>query len=129
MFMPVLNFDNLDQSEKEIAEKIVSKGNKLRASKPHEGEAHYVWRLVCFMISPKPAHHCIPCTHDFGVMDIAPKITKYCEYRKKEVQQPDFDWVRKRCKELDVIVGKLVDNVKSEQRHGINRWAKAFGKI
>lgn len=129
MDMPILNFDNLTEVEKEIAEKIVSKGNQLRASKPKDGEAQYVWRLVCFMVSPKPAHHCMPCTHDFGVMDIAPKVKKYCEFRKKEVEQTDMQWVRNRCKELDIIVDKIVDNVKVMQRHGVNRWAKAFGVI
>jgi hypothetical protein len=129
MNMPIVNFENLSETELTIAEKIVSKGNKLRATKPTDGEAQYVWRLVCFMISPKPAHHCIPVTHDFGVMGIAPKVKKYCEYRKKDVEQTDFDWVRNRCKELDVIVNKIVDNVKVSNRHGINRWAKAFGVI
>lgn len=129
MDMPVLTFDNLSETEKAIAEKIVTKHNTLRTSKPNDGEAQYVWRMVCFMVSPKPAHHCIPMTHDFGVMGLAPKITKYCNYRKKEVEQTDFDWVRNRCKELDMIVDKIVDNVKIANRHGINRWVRAFGKI
>jgi hypothetical protein len=129
MEMPVLSFENLNENEVKIAEKIVSKGNKLRASKPSDGEAQYVWRMVCFMISPKPAHHCMPTTHDFGVIDMAPKIAKFCKYREKEITQPDFDWVRNRCKELNVMVDKIVDNVKSSNRHGINRWAKAFGYL
>jgi hypothetical protein len=129
MNMPILNFENLNGVELAIATKIVGKGNKLRATKPSDGEALYVWRLVVFMVSPKPAHHCMPCTHDFGVMDIAPKVTKFCKFREKEVTQIDFDWVRARCKELDVIVNKIVDNVNVHQRHGVNRWARAYGVI
>jgi len=128
MEMPVINVKDLEltDDQKAIAKMILGHGSKLRASKPKDGEAQYVWRLVAFMVSPKPAHHCIPCSHDFGVMDIAPTVTKFCEFRNKNVTQTDFDWVRNRCKELDVIVDKIVDSVKVQNRHGVNRWAKAF---
>ena len=126
MTMPVINIENLNNDEKVIAEKIIGRGGKLRSSKPSDGEAEYVWRLVAFMISPKPHHQCIPCSHDFGVMDIAPKVTKFCKFLNKEITQTDLDWVRNRCKELNVIVDKIVDNVKIQNRHGVNRWTKAF---
>ena len=128
--MPMINLNNIEltNDQKIIAEKIIRSG-KLRATKPSDPEAIYVWRLVAFMVSPNPAHHCMPCTHDFGVMDIAPKIEKFCKYRNKNVKETDMDWVRNRCKELDAIVDKIVDSVRVENRHGVNRWAKAFGVI
>jgi hypothetical protein len=126
MNMPIINLDNLDDQEKAIAEKIIGRGGKLRSSTPSDGEAAYVWRMVAFMVSPKPQHHCIPVSHDFGVMDIAPKIKKFCKYMNREIEQTDFDWVRNHCKKLDIIVDKIVDNVKVQNRHGVNRWAKAF---
>lgn len=130
MDMPQINLAEISLSDvdRKIAEKILRSG-KLRASKPKDGEAQYVWRLVAFMISPVPAHHCMPTTHDFGVMDIAPKVTKFCKYRNKDVNETDMEWVRNRCKELDKIVDAIVDSVKVQNRHGVNRWARAFGVI
>ena len=68
MNMPIINLDNLDDQEKAIAEKIIGRGGKLRSSNPSDGEAAYVWRMVAFMVSPKPQHQCIPVSHDFGVI-------------------------------------------------------------
>lgn len=127
MDMPIINLENLDHTATEFATKLIGRGGKLRSTKPKDGEAAYVWRMVAFMISPKREHQCMPVMADFGVMDVAPKVTKFCKYMNKEITQTDFDWVRNRCKELDVIVDQIVDNIPKHQWHGVTRWGKALG--
>ena len=51
---------------------IVKKDGTVRASKPKvkdaiTGKAAYVWRMVVFITSPKPAHSCMPCTCDWDL--------------------------------------------------------------
>lgn len=127
MDMPIINTVNLSDETIKFANQIIGRGGKLRSTKPTDGEAAYVWRMVAFMVSPKPAHQCMPVMADFGVMDVAPQITKFCKYMNKEITQTDFDWVRARCKELDVIVDQIVDNIPKTQWHGVTRWGKALG--
>lgn len=106
-----------------IAQQVVkvSKDNTtaghLRSTKPKDGEAAYVWRMVAFNVSPNRQHQCMPMTADFDM--------------------PDHYWGddgaakrrRARCKELDVLVDALVKAVPKEQWHGVRRWGHALGAI
>jgi hypothetical protein len=46
---------------------LTNKQGNLRATKPNDGNAAYVWRMVAFSLSTNPRHHCMPMTADFGV--------------------------------------------------------------
>lgn len=46
---------------------IAGRDGELRASKPKDGNAAYVWRMVGFALSSDPRMHCMPTTADFGV--------------------------------------------------------------
>jgi len=126
--------DQMPKIDLELVRGIVSTRGKnkgrLRASKPqvdrlhvgqnefgldlyepeeHQGKTAYIWRMVAFYVSPKRQHHCMPCTADFDV----PKRWG--------------DAKRARLAELDKIVDVVVDSIKPERRHGLNRWAQAYG--
>lgn len=135
--MPRINLDAIDLTtdERAIAERILNAG-RLRASKPaikyevrmepmygkpgnpirpHRypdaigGKAAYVWRMVAFTVSPKPAHHCMPCTADF------------------DLPEEDCHARRAMTKELDVLVDRIVASVPKSEWHGITRWGQVFG--
>lgn len=101
---------------------VVKKNGVVRATKPkttdakkETGYAAYVWRMVAFMISKNPVHHCMPVCASFD-------IAAYDE---------DGKWrseiARKIEKELDKIVDIIVDCVDKTEWHGVRRWGKAFG--
>lgn len=130
--MPTINIEQfayLPLADQKIIKSIVGRGNNLRANKPNDPEGQYVWRLVAFFVSDKPQHHCMPMTHDFGLFDIAPKVTSYNEFRKRDVTGPDHAWIKNRKSELDKLVDLVVDSIPVNQRHGVNRWARAYGVI
>ena len=111
MKMPEINLDNVSMNaeESEAAQKIVGRGNRLRASKPKTcGKASYVWRMVAFQISPNRQHQCMPMCADFDIDG------KYDE--RKAITD-----------KLDGLVKRIVDTVPSDQLHGVNRWGKALG--
>ena len=100
---------------------IVKKDGTVRASKPKvtkdalTGKAAYVWRMVCFLTSPKPAHSCMPCTCDFDL--------------------PAFDYdgkwkgdiARRMAKELKPIEDAIVDSIDKSEWHGVHTWGRVFG--
>lgn len=126
----VINIEMLNGEAKEIAMKIVGKDRRLRATKPKgDGSAVYVWRMVSFMISTNPRMWCMPCTHDFQLMDEAPLVPHpYAE--KSEVFKGrmtcDMNWVRSRTKELDLLVDEICNIVPKSEWYGLKRWAKVF---
>lgn len=63
-----INPANLSETAKFYLAAITNKG-KLRASKPKDGVAAYVWRMVAFSLSTNPQHHCMPMTADFGITE------------------------------------------------------------
>lgn len=112
----------------------------VRATKPKDGRAAYVWRMVMFMASKKRAHQCIPVTADFGITD------EHCAHRSEKYipsgeVPPDWDnkvWDRmhrsakKRAyikEELDPIVDSVLSGVGNKNLHGVIAWGKAFGKL
>lgn len=114
---------DLTPEERRIAEIIVKRDGTLRASKPKApkgadaetqrlySEAAYVWRMVAFFVSPNPRHHHMLVTADFSM-----KTADYGGYKER----------RRRIKELDVLVNKIVDAVPVTQWNGVRRWSQAL---
>jgi hypothetical protein len=93
---------------------VVKKDGTVRASKPKvkdtlTGRASYVWRMVCFYVSPKGSHQCMPVCANFDLQD--------------------EDWKNRREveKELDKVVDIIVNAVDKTNWHGVHRWGKALG--
>ena len=120
--MPIVSKRNLHLTDAEIpiARKIIKKDGCIRASKPKvnenptTGKAAYVWRMVCFLVSPKPAHMCMPCTAEFD-------LPAYDENGRWSSPVS-----REMAKELDVLVNKIVDGIDVALWHGVHRWAKVL---
>lgn len=110
---------NLNEEDMKIAEQIVKRNGQLYASKPKKasGEAQYVWRMVVFMVSNKPAHQCIPVTAEFDLPD------KYWNGENAHELR------RARTKELDKLADAIIDTVPKHQWHGVMRWGHALGSF
>jgi hypothetical protein len=101
---------------------IVKKDGTVRASKPKvkdavTGKAAYIWRMVCFLTSPKPAHSCMPCTCDFDLPAF--------DYDKKW----SYDIARRMMTELKPIEDAIVDSIDKKEWHGVQRWGRVFGRV
>lgn len=133
---------------------ITNKG-VIRASKPKNGNAAYVWRMVGFSVSRDPRQHCMPMTADFGVeVPDDWKVEAPVEWVEAQVvrtsqRQDDIDfcvkqkgsvrayhvanWTRYERRKayikdvLDPIVDEIVKAVPPRQQAGTARWARAFG--
>lgn len=146
--MPEINVDQLKQvlSEKEfeIAQAaFVKRGNtyRLKASKPQQdGPYAYVWRMICYIASPKTQHHCMPVGADFYIrdFDFNHRDDKYiprdpdCE-TVKNWDTKTWNMMHKSTQrknyikyELDPIVDKVLDTIPKTQWHGAKRWSKAI---
>ena len=118
--MPEINIDSLglEGRDREIVEACLNKG-KLRATKPKDGEAAYVWRMTAFMVSPISAHQCMPVTADFDMPE------KYWDRSNPNSHKER----RARCKELDALSDKMVNAIPKQNWHGVRRWGRALGQI
>jgi hypothetical protein len=122
--MPKVNTENaknkLAGNEEGLAilDIIVKKDGTVRASKPKvtddpiTGKAAYVWRYVCFLVSPKPAHQCMPCTADYDL----PAYDENGKWR--------YQLARKMGETLDLIEKVIVDSVNKDEWHGVHRWGR-----
>lgn len=124
MTMPKVDIEKIELTDEfsKIFKIVVKKDHSIRASKPKvkddiTGKAAYVWRMVCFQVSPKPQHHCMPVTANFD-------LPAYDENGKWSCSVS-----RIMEKELDKLVDVIVDSIPKTQWHGISRWGKAFGII
>jgi hypothetical protein len=108
--MPVIKFQGDTPEEKLIISQIIDDPawKCLRKSKPKQPAAAYVWRMVAFYVSPERIHQCMPV--------MAPYYLNISDHKEET----------KRCKELDVLVDKIVKSVPDEQQHGANRWLRAI---
>ena len=112
------------QEEKDIVSLVVKKNDFVRATKPKvddadpaTGKAAYVWRMVAFMVSTNPKHHCMPCTADFDL----PAFNN--EYKWKcELAQP-------MAKELKRVEDAILSAIPKTQWAGAIRWGRAFGQL
>lgn len=121
---------HLTPDQLEIVKGIInSKTGELRASKPKvqyetlrgrhipekvSGSTAYVWRMVAFMVSPMPAHQCMP-------------VMAFCDL-PYDVDSLNRDR-RDLEKELDKIADAVVDTIKASEWHGIKRWGYALGYL
>ena len=115
-----INADSLTDEEREIFNIVIKKDNSVRASKPKvkdhlTGKAAYVWRMVCFQVSPKPAHHCMPVCANFDL----PAFNDNGEWKSALSRIME--------KELDKVVNIIVDAIDKREWHGIKRWGRALG--
>lgn len=127
MTMPKANIQEINNSlltdeYKAIMSIVVKKSGEIRASKPKvkndnhiTGKAAYVWRMVCFQVSPKPQHQCMPVTANFDL----PAFDENGNW--KSVISREME------KNLDILVKMIVDSIPKSQWYGINRWSRAFG--
>jgi hypothetical protein len=131
MNMPKLNmnaidYNNLSQEEVTILNMIIKKDGSLKAAKPkakkHDdpdtmGKAQYVWRMVCFTVSPKRQHQCMPVTANFD-------LPAYDENGKWSCAVS-----RIMEKKLDKLVDFIVSYIPKTEWHSIHRWGRAFGML
>ena len=89
--------------------KITRPDRSLYASKPGKAspEGRYIWRMVVFLVSPRPAHQCTP-------------VTAHFELGTYHKIKPLLD-------RLDRIVDQIVDAIPVEQWHGVRRYASIIG--
>jgi hypothetical protein len=134
---------------------ITGKDGEIRASKPKDGNAAYVWRMVAFSVSTISRHHCMPVTADFDV--VVPE--EFCiaipfewldeQVRRTERTPSDIEFCRREAGSvsayhvarwhrygrrkhfiktvLDPIVNEIVDSVPVTRQAGTMRWARAYG--
>jgi len=119
---------------------------RLRATKPKDGVAAYVWRHVAFTVSPMPVHQCMPMTADFDIPDsaFAHRAETYQPRAETEADKKTLagwderTWnmmnrgAKKRAylkNELDPIVDAIVATVPKNRWYGANRWGRALGMI
>jgi len=99
---------------------IVKKDGKVRASKPKvkndiTGKAAYIWRMVCFLTSPKAAHQCMPCTCDWD-LPVADEDGKW-----------RYSLAREMAKVLKPIEDAIVDSIDKKEWHGVHTWGRVLG--
>jgi hypothetical protein len=127
MNMPKVNIEKVDgesltDEEREIFNIVIKKDNSVRASKPKvtkddlTGKAAYVWRMVCFFVSPKSPHKCMPCTASFD-LPAYDENGKWCSSIARVME-----------KDLDILVDKITNAVDKREWHGVHSWGRALGK-
>lgn len=153
--MPVVQnvsglLEGLSDRDRNIVLNVLKKDGSVRATKPKDRVAAYVWRIVVFMVSPKREHQCIPALADMGLdkEDYAHRTDKYIPRGQSESDlatiarwdaEPDHrtwkmmhDSERRRKflkEELDPLADRIVDFIPKNQWTGVHRWGRAFGVI
>jgi len=125
MNMPKVNIKNINgelltDEERAIFNIVIKKNNSIRASKPKvkddlTGKSAYVWRMVCFFVSPKGPHQCMPCTATFD-LPAYDENGKWCSSIARAME-----------KELDTLVDKITAGIDKREWHGVRRWGRALG--
>ena len=125
--MPTINVESLknhlDSAQMEIAKACLGRNDRLRASKPKDGFAAYVWRMVAFQVSPNSQHHCRPMTAEYGFPS---------DYFGRDAQGSyEESSARRKAKvaELTLIVDAMVETLPKSQWHGVKRWGRALGQL
>lgn len=138
MNMPKINLDSIENPEiLEIAKNITKKDGTLYASKPKKvnGLEQYIWRMVAFVVSPKPQHHCMPMGAEFDLYNWIEKNVENCvPYRSysnmSESEREGLTNIFLEYKRLKPFLKEAEDTISNtvpkEQWHGIHRWARAF---
>jgi hypothetical protein len=123
--MPKVNVEKAESlitsdEGRKILKIVVKKNGTLRASKPKvkdalTGKAAYVWRMVAFLTSPKPAHQCMPTTCDWD-LQVADENGKW-----------RYSLARELAKTLKPIEDAIVDSIKMGDWHGVHAWGRILG--
>jgi hypothetical protein len=110
--MPRVQLNRLSAEALRYALEITKPDGRLYASKPGMAtpEARYVWRMVVYMVSPKPQHQCMPVTAYF-------ELGAY--HKVKELLDNT----------LDPIADQIIDAVPVLEWHGVARWGRALGYL
>jgi hypothetical protein len=125
---------NLTGRDLEIAKACIGRDGGLRSSKPKDGEAAYVWRMVAFSLSNNRKHWCMPVTAEFDLPEQywAPDAKFRLEHgiEAYETERSNRHEARRaRVKELKAIEDAIINSVPRQEWYGVRRWAKAFGVI
>jgi len=114
--MPKVDLNKVNMHDR-IINRVVKPDGSIRASKPEiikenpdTGKAAYVWRMVVFMVSPKPRHQCMPCTAYFD-------LPAYDENGKWRCQL-----ARKMADSLKPLEDMIINAVDMSEWHGVRRW-------
>lgn len=152
MEMPVIDPTNMNKTLTEeqvylVRDVFTNRGGKLklRASRPTKakGATQYIWRMVCFIVSPNPQHHCMPVGADFYIneSEYAHRTDQYIprletDHDRETVNkwnQKTWDMMHKGEKrkkyikeELDPLVDIIIESIPKNQWHGAKRWHKAL---
>lgn len=141
----------LSPAEREFVSQVFrGKTGQIRATKPKDGRAAYIWRMVVFQVSTNPQHHSMPMTADF---DILPEhyVHRTETYQPRLATQADreavdrwnaepggrtWEMMNRSAKrkayiqnELDPIVKTIVDQIPPNQWHGVRQWGRALGAV
>jgi hypothetical protein len=130
-----------------VSDCFVNRGGnvRLRSSRPNKaaGATQYIWRMIAFIVSPNPQHHCMPIGADFYILDseYAHRTDEYIpQYRYDSDRETVANWSQKTWdmmhrgekrkkyvkEELDPIVDIIVEIIPKNQWYGAKRWSKAF---
>jgi hypothetical protein len=104
---PRISLVPFEQMEFAIVRHIVDREGRIRESRPeitdpYSGCAAYVWRMVCFIISPNPKYQCLPVM----ATDYVPQIPE---------REKLLDW-------LDALTDKILTQIPTRRWLGIVRW-------
>jgi hypothetical protein len=123
-----------------------SKGaSRLRTSRPTKasGATQYVWRMVAFIVSTNPQHHCMPVGADFYIKDsefahrtdqyIPKLLTENCQQTVDNWSAKTWDMMHRGeqrrkyiSEELEPIIEIIIDTIPKSQWRGAHRWHQAF---
>ena len=134
---------------------ISGRDGNLRASKPKDGNAAYVWRMAALSLSSDRRMQCMPMTADFGVTVpedwkveapadwLAEQIkrtherdsdVRYCLEKAGSIEAYHLGWWKQAARRrqyikevLDPIVDEIVKSVPVTEWHGVRRWRRALG--
>ena len=149
-----VSLSSVDRAVPYIKE-ITGRDGTLRSSKPRDGNAAYVWRMVAFQISSNYRHHCMPVTADFGVTVPAdfqiempaglletavartsgnPNDVKFVlEHAPTIEEYHRLNWTKyeRRLHYIKTVLDPICDHITNaiplEFHFGTRRWTKALG--
>lgn len=126
MAMPQVNLKkiNLTGNDRKIFDLVVKKNGEIRATKPIvkkdeplTGKAAYVWRMVCFLVSPKPQHQRMPYTADWNL----PAYDENGNWKSRIAHEM--------ANNLKHIEDEIINAIDMSQWHGVHIWGKALGYL
>jgi hypothetical protein len=125
--MPVIDPSQVavrDAEDSKILNLVVKKDGSIRASKPKvkdsdpiTGKSAYVWCMVCFQVSPKGVHHCMPVCANFDL----PAFNEAGKWSSAIAREME--------KSLTPLIDAIVNCVPKSKWYGVNRWGKALGYL